>query len=83
MSEMPVRLFVCACLLLGGAVAGGLGFAVAAAPSAITDVLPVPASPQLLGPIEEAGRTGWACVPEKMAEAQGWKDAHLPVGTTK
>lgn len=80
---MPVRLFVCLCLLLASATAGGLGFAVAAAPSTITDVVLAPAAPEMLGPIEEAGRAGWACVPEHVAEAKGWNDAHLPVETTK
>ena len=35
-------------------------------------------APSLLGPITEAGRTGWDCHPEKAATASKWHDAELP-----
>ena len=35
-------------------------------------------APALLGPITEAGRTGWDCHPEKTAMASKWRDADLP-----
>lgn len=35
--------------------------------------------PALLGPITESGRTGWACKPEKAAEAAKAQQAELPV----
>jgi hypothetical protein len=34
--------------------------------------------PSLLGPINELGRTGWQCRPEKAADAQHAKMAELP-----
>ena len=83
MSEMSVRLFGCLCLFLASAALGGLGFAVASTPSSISDAIVAPATPELLGPIEETGRAGWACVPEHRAEAKGWEAAHLPLETTK
>ena len=83
MSEMSIRLFGCLCLFLAAAALGGLGFAVASTPNSITDTVAAPATPEMLGPIEEAGRAGWACLPEYMAQAKGWTLAHLPVETTK
>lgn len=36
------------------------------------------AQPDLLGPITEAGRVGWACAPERAATAKRAADAGLP-----
>jgi hypothetical protein len=36
------------------------------------------AIPALLGPINELGRNGWQCVPERAAKATGHRDAELP-----
>lgn len=36
------------------------------------------AQPDLLGPITEQGRTGWACAPERAATAKHAADAGLP-----
>jgi hypothetical protein len=35
-------------------------------------------APQLLGPITEGGRTGWACKPEQAAASKHAQDAQLP-----
>lgn len=62
-------------------VAASLGIAAAALASlddlAGVDLVPS-AAPSLLGPITEAGRTGWDCAPEKAAMASRWHDAELP-----
>jgi hypothetical protein len=36
-------------------------------------------TPALLGPINEKGRTGWACRPERAAGASAPHDAELPL----
>lgn len=36
------------------------------------------ASADLLGPITEAGRTGWSCAPERAAGARSARAAELP-----
>ncbi len=35
-------------------------------------------SHRYLGPIDEQGRTGWNCAPEKAARTQNARDAQLP-----
>lgn len=40
------------------------------------------AQPALLAPIGESGRIGWACKPEKAAEAASAHDAELPDAQT-
>ncbi|GAC1499331.1 MAG: hypothetical protein NVS1B2_23010 [Vulcanimicrobiaceae bacterium] len=37
------------------------------------------AAPTLLGPINELGRNGWNCIPERMALAKNARDAQLPL----
>jgi hypothetical protein len=44
-------------------------------------ILTPSAQPGLLGPIDEHGRTGWACVPERAAAAKSAKEADLPPGS--
>jgi hypothetical protein len=61
--------------LLGVGVAGThLQRELAAAATALVPSRP----PDLLGPITEAGRSGWQCVPEAQAAARSWRDAALP-----
>ncbi len=40
--------------------------------------LSVSAAPPLLGPIDERGRSGWQCLPERTAAARRARDADLP-----
>lgn len=65
--------------LLAAAVALGAGIAGARSLETMLDGTLVPsAAPALLGPITEAGRTGWACKPERAAGATKARDAELP-----
>jgi hypothetical protein len=59
----------------------GMGFARAAVSEfrGLASMQLAPSSiPTLLGPIDESGRTGWDCVPEKTAISEHGKDAGLP-----
>jgi len=79
MLSSPVRrLAVCILLALSvlcgrQAVAG-----VASIESLLDGGLRPSAQPALLAPISESGRIGWACKPEKAAEAATARDAELP-----
>lgn len=59
---------------------GGVGFARAAALEldALAAGLPASAAPGLLGPINELGRNGWNCLPERAAVAKTASAADLP-----
>jgi hypothetical protein len=61
--------------------AGSAGFARASV-AAIQDLanaeLPSSSIPSLLGPINELGRNGWQCVPERAAQAVRGATAELP-----
>lgn len=71
-------------LLLAGLIAAGifgLGAGLAGASSVesmLEGALQPSSAPTLLGPITEAGRTGWACKPEKAAAAKTAQEAELP-----
>ena len=79
MSRLWVRAVLCAALLAaaaGGALAGAAG--ASSFEALLQNALAPSAAPALLGPITEAGRTGWACKPERAASAENWRDAGLP-----
>jgi hypothetical protein len=71
-------------LLLGGLLFAAVistRFAVAGAASLeamIADGFTPSATPALLAPIGETGRTGWACAPERAAAASQARAAELP-----
>jgi len=66
-------------LLLISAVCLRVGIAGAADVSALgADSLAPSKFPDLLGPINENGRIGWACRPEKAAESKNARMAELP-----
>jgi hypothetical protein len=71
---------LCLTALIGAAACGlGAGLAGASSIEAMLEGALQPSSaPSLLGPITEAGRTGWACKPEQAAGAKTAKDAELP-----
>ncbi len=76
--HLRARIVLAGLLLLAG-VSGGFAAAhanVLAAFSA-TDLEPS-AVPQMLDPIDERGRTGWECRPERAAAATRATDAALP-----
>ena len=82
MPRLLVRLaFITALALLGAGTAGFARASIVAlgdlgnpfAPSAV---------PSLLGPINELGRNGWDCVPERAAQAARAKAARLPAAGT-
>jgi hypothetical protein len=59
----------------------GVGFARAAVTElgGVASMQLVPSSiPTLLGPIDDLGRSGWDCVPERTARSERSKDADLP-----
>lgn len=84
---MSSRVFrsLCLALLMGAAACGlGAGFAGASSIEGMLEGALQPSSaPTLLGPITEAGRTGWACKPEQAASAKIAKDAELPSATDR
>lgn len=73
------RILLSALFLLGG-FSLHAAFAHAGSVSAIdaSGLLPSDA-PALLGPINEKGRTGWECKPERAASAVAPKAADLPL----
>jgi hypothetical protein len=74
---------VLALLLLLGAGSGGYAFAHTDVLAAITAAdLEPSAIPPMLDAIDESGRTGWECRPEKAAAATRAKDAALPEAAT-
>lgn len=73
-----VRLVIAALLVLAGG-SGGYAFAHVDALAAISGVTLEPsATPDLLDAIDERGRTGWECRPEKAAQAADARNAQLP-----
>lgn len=68
-----------AALVAAAAFGLGAGFAGAASVEAMLEGALQPSSaPSMLGPITEAGRTGWACKPEQAAMARNAREAELP-----
>ncbi len=79
MSRRPVRSWFYAVLAGALVLAGAAGFAGAASvESMLEGSLQASGAPSLLGPITEAGRTGWACKPEQAAAAASARAAELP-----
>jgi hypothetical protein len=69
-------MLVAAVLMIGGM---GLARAAVAELGGLASMQLAPSSiPTLLGPIDESGRSGWDCVPEKTARSERSKDADLP-----
>ncbi len=67
-------------LLLLGAASLRAGFAAAGSVSTIDANALLPSdTPALLGPINEKGRVGWECKPEKAAAAKSATGADLPL----
>lgn len=79
MSRRVLSHVVLASLLLTGAIGLGAAFATAAGLTAVDATALMPSEmPSLLGPINEKGRTGWECRPERAAAATGPAAAQLP-----
>ena len=79
MSSRLVRKIVLVGLLAVAAFSARFAIAGAASIEALVENGMVPsAAPALLGPITEAGRKGWACVPERAAAAKHSGEAELP-----
>lgn len=77
-TRLLVRLALAGLLLISAACLR-VGVAGAADVSALTaDSLAPSKFPELLGPINENGRIGWACKPEKAAESKSARMAELP-----
>ena len=84
MSSRVLRPLLLAALVAFAAVGLGAGFAGAASVEAMLDGALQPSSaPAMLGPITEAGRTGWACKPEQAAMAKNARQAELPAADTR
>jgi hypothetical protein len=81
MKRFAVRLAYAAALALLAASGAGWGRAAAATfDSALLQGIVPSALPALLGPIDEVGRKGWNCVPERAAAAKNPRAAELPAG---
>ena len=79
MSKGLVSRFVLSGLLIAGAVSGCFALANGDVLSALDGTsLAVSETPALLGPIDEHGRIGWACPPERAAESKNAAMAELP-----
>ena len=79
MSTRPFSRLILAGLLLVAAACLRIGIAGAADVSSLAADAIVPSNaPDLLGPIDERGRVGWACRPEKAAESTNARMAELP-----
>ncbi|MBV9270412.1 MAG: hypothetical protein JO165_04915 [Candidatus Eremiobacteraeota bacterium] len=79
MFRSPVRRFAVCVLLAVSILCGRAALAdVSSIQSLLDGGLRPSAQPALLAPISESGRTGWACKPEKAAEASGAREAELP-----
>jgi hypothetical protein len=84
MSTRPVVRLVLVGLLLIAAACLRVGIAGAADVSALAaDSLAPSKFPDLLGPINENGRVGWACRPEKAAESKSTHMAELPAADSR
>lgn len=76
--RMVVRVAL-AGLLIGGAAGAAIAWANAdALTGADVEALVPSAPPSLLGAINELGRVGWACRPERAANAKHARGAELP-----
>ena len=79
MSSRVLRPLLFAALAAAAAFGLGAGFAGASSVEAMLEGALQPSSaPSMLGPITEAGRTGWACKPEQAAMASNARQAELP-----
>jgi hypothetical protein len=79
MMRFPVRLaFGIAFALLTAGSAGFARASVVALEDLANAQLQPTALPALLGPINELGRNGWQCVPERAAKAARATSAELP-----
>lgn len=79
MSSRLARRFVLAGLLVGAGLSARLAYADAASLQAMVGAALTPSvAPALLGPITEAGRKGWKCLPERAAAARQAMAADLP-----
>lgn len=84
MSCRVLRPLLLAALVASAAFGLGAGFAGAASVEAMLEGALQPSSaPAMLGPITEAGRTGWACKPEQAAMAKTAHEAGLPAADTR
>lgn len=84
MSSRVLRPLLLAALVAAAAFGLGAGFAGAASVEAMLEgALQPSAAPSMLGPITEAGRTGWACKPEQAAMAKNAHEADLPAADTR
>lgn len=76
------RIVLTALLVLGGfSLHAALANADSVSAIDATELLPSD-TPALLGPINEKGRTGWECKPERAASAVAPKGADLPLADT-
>lgn len=79
MSNRLVSRIVLASLLLVAAGSASFALANGDALTALRDTALVPSdAPSLLGPIDEHGRIGWECKPEKAAESSSATMGELP-----
>lgn len=84
MSSRLIRKIALVGLLVAAAFSARFAVAGAASVESLLEGGMAPsAAPSLLGPITEAGRTGWACQPERAAAAKHAGDAELPAETTQ
>lgn len=80
MLSSPVGRFALSLLLAASLLSGRAALANVPALETLLDGGLRPSDqPALLGPISESGRIGWACKPEKAAEAAKVQQAELPV----
>jgi hypothetical protein len=81
MSSALVSRILAGALLVGTLLCARAGLAGA---SSLEDILAGGMAPSsaagLLGPITSAGRKGWDCKPEHVAQSQHWQAAELPAG---
>lgn len=79
MSRHDLRSLIFAFALCAAIAGGAVGvFGAVSTERTLSAVLAPSESPSLLGPIDENGRTGWACKPERAAAASSARDAELP-----
>lgn len=84
MSRRVVSHIVLIGLLLLGALSLRTAFAGADSLTTIDAASLLPSeTPELLGPINETGRTGWACRPEQAASAKAPASAELPLADSR
>ena len=79
MSSRLVRQIVLGGLLFGVALTARMAYAdVQSLENMLNAGIAPSAAPALLGPISEAGRKGWKCLPERAAAAPNARSAELP-----